>query len=360
MYWLEMVWWLSFSILMGYQLLVFRKREKRSSIHEWDELPGVSIVIAVKNGSDRLIQNLKLFQSQDYPVFEIIIVDDHSSHEEKQKLETALSGSDNIFLYHNNSPAGKKQALTLGNEKAKYPLILCTDADCIPSGSTWIKSMVLHSNGNDVVIGYSPYVKASGFLNHFVRFETVMTAIQYFSWALMGRPYMGVGRNMLYPRELFRELNPFEDHNNIPYGDDDLWIQQASRVAQVNVNLEEVSFMYSDPPASWHAWFRQKHRHMSAGHHYRINSWWQPGVYGMALILHWFLVPFLLTSITQNDMFFFLLAGWMIRWITYIQWTQKLGEKDTRIWYPLAEVAYAVYLAAVGIWTIAVKKKAWN
>jgi glycosyltransferase involved in cell wall biosynthesis len=360
MHWIEMVWWLSFSILMGYQLLVFRKRERITTVHEPDELPGVSIVIAVRNGSDRLIQHLQTFLSQDYPLYEIVVVDDHSEPDEKRKLEAAVSGHPNIFLYQADGLPGKKQALAIGIEKASHPIILCTDADCVPSGLMWIKSMVSHSHGNDVVIGFSPYIKSNGMLNRFIRFETVMTAIQYFSWALMGRPYMGVGRNMLYARQLFLDSNPFKDHESIPYGDDDLWIQQASRVAPVNVNLEESSFMYSHPAASWREWFRQKHRHLSAGHHYRMSSWWQPGVYGISLILHWFLVPFLLTSITQSDMLFFLLAGWMIRWITYIQWTQKLGERDTRIWYPLAEVAYAVYLAVVGVWTIVAKKKTWN
>ena len=80
----------------------------------------------------------------------------------------------------------------------------------------------------------------------------------------------------------------------------------------------------------------------------------------MALITHWFTLPFLLMSVVQSDISFFLIAGLMIRWITYIQWTQKLGEKDTRIWYPLAEVGYAVYLAAVGLWAIIAKKKTWN
>jgi len=360
MHWVEMIWWLSFSILMGYQLLVFRKREKRSSVQEWGELPGVSIVIAIKNGSDRLIQNLQAFLTLDYPVFEIIIIDDHSSHEEKQKLESALSGIDNIFLYHNDSLAGKKHALMQGIEKATHPLILCTDADCLPSGTAWIKSMVSHSNGNDVVMGYAPYIQTNGLLNGFVRFETVMTAIQYFSWALIGRPYMGVGRNMLYAKKLFKDIDPYKHHSNIPYGDDDLLIQQAARVAQVHTNLEKDSFMYSDAPANWRAWFRQKHRHMSAGHHYAMSSWWQPGIYGMALIGHWFTLPLLSAIITQRDIPFFLLAGLVIRWITYVQWTQKLGEKDTRIWYPLAEVAYAVYLAVVGVWTIVAKKKTWN
>ena len=360
MHWIEMLWWLSFSILMGYHLLVFRKRESRSSIHEGIELPGVSIVIAVKNGSERLIQNLEAFLSQDYPVFEIIIVDDHSSPEEKQKIETAVSGHTNIFLHHADGLPGKKQALSIGVEKAQYSLILCTDADCSPSGTSWIRSMVSHSNGNDVVIGYSLYVRTSSLLNRFVRFETVMTAIQYFSWALMGRPYMGVGRNLLFPRQIFEEVNPFKDHVDIPYGDDDAIVQKLSKATGVSVNLDSASFTCSDAPVSWSSWFRQKHRHMSAGHHYAMSSWWKPGLYGMALIIHWFTLPFLSPILAQSDISFFLLSGLMIRWITYVQWTQKLGEKDTRIWYPLAEMAYAVYLAVMGLWTLVTKKKTWN
>jgi hypothetical protein len=358
--WVEIVWWLSFSILMGYHLLVFRKRENRSSLHDWVELPGVSIIIAIKNGSDRFIQHLHVFITQDYPLYELIIIDDHSDPEEKRKLEAAVFGHTNIFLYHADGFPGKKQALTKGIDNAKHPIILCTDADCYPTGTSWIKSMVAHSNGNNVVLGFSPYVRTVGFLNRFVRFETVMTAIQYFSWALMGKPYMGVGRNMLYPRRLFQEVNPFKDHGNIPYGDDDLWIQQAMRVTKVGVNLEADSFIKSDPPINWHNWFRQKHRHLSAGHHYRLDSWWQPGLYGMALIAHWFLLPFLLTIVSQSNMLFFLLGGWAIRWVTYIQWTQKVGDRDTGLWYPLAEVVYAVYLAVIGVWTIIVKKKTWN
>ena len=67
--WIEIGWWFSFIIVMGYHLLVFRKRENKTSIHKWVELPGVSIVIAVKNGSDRLIQHLDLFLTQDYHLY---------------------------------------------------------------------------------------------------------------------------------------------------------------------------------------------------------------------------------------------------------------------------------------------------
>ena len=345
---------------MGYHLIVFRIRPHKFFKQVKNELPGVSVVIAVKNGSDALIQNLDAFLSQDYPAFEIVIVDDHSTSEEKQKLTAAITGHELISLYHSDGSPGKKQALSDGIEKAKYPLILCTDADCCPGGESWIKSMVSHGKDNNVVLGFSPYKRNHGLLNFFVRFETVMTAIQFFSWAVMKRPYMGVGRNMLFPKQLFEEIKPFKDHDAIPYGDDDLIVQQLADVAEVSVCVDMDSFTYSDAPVSWPTWFRQKHRHMSAGHHYKLKAWWRPGIFGIVLIGHWFLIPFLLIGHVQGDLWFFLLAGWMIRWITYIQWTQRLGEKDTRIVYPLAEVMYALYLAAMGLITLVAKKKTWN
>ena len=219
--------------------------------------------------------------------------------------------------------------------------------------------MVAKSEGSKMVLGYSPYVQQKGLLNLFLRFETVMTAIQYFSWAMLGKPYMGVGRNMLYPRNLFQQANPYE-HNNIPYGDDDLWVQQASSITEVKANLDISSFVYSDPPQSWSEWVKQKHRHMSAGHHYDHKSWWRPGLFGFALIINWFLIPFLLLGFTLNWIAGIFLAGLFIRWITYTAWTKKLGDSDTVVWYPLLELGYALYLAGMGLFTAVVKKKSWN
>lgn len=316
-------------------------------------------MIAVKNGSDRLSQNMDVIIAQDYPLFEIIIVDDHSSADERIKLEEIAKTIKKIFLFHNQEKPGKKQALSLGIENAKYPLILCTDADCRPSSTAWIKSMVAKSEGSKMVLGYSPYVQQKGFLNLFLRFETIMTAIQYFSWAMLGKPYMGVGRNMLYPRNLFQQANPYE-HNNIPYGDDDLWVQQASAITEIKANLDISSLVYSDPPQSWSGWLKQKHRHMSAGHHYDKKAWWRPGLFGFALIVNWFLLPFLLLGFTLNWIAGVFLAGLFIRWITYTAWTKKLGDSDTVVWYPLLELGYALYLAGMGLFTAVVKKKSWN
>lgn len=329
-------------------------------MQEWSALPGVSIVIAVKNGSENLVKNINTFITQDYPLFEIIIINDHSSPDEKNKLEEFVKQFSQISLYHSTDQPGKKQALTLGINKANYDLILCTDADCIPAGREWIKSMAGHSSGDELVLGYSPYLQRNGVLNCFIRFETVMTGIQYLSWAMVGRPYMGVGRNMLYPRKLFQQEEPYKNQKHIPYGDDDLWVQQASQRGNIVVNASKASHILSSPATSWSEWFNQKHRHLSAGHYYKKNFWWQPGLYGTALILHWAVLPFLMPFPTDGLIFIFMVLGLAIRWDTYRRWTYSLGDRDTNLWYPVLEVAYALYLAGMGVYTALAKKKTWN
>ena len=356
---LTILWCISLAVLTIYHFVVFRIRMKENEPNISEDFPGVSVVIAVKNGSAQLIENIGSIIAQEYPLFEMIIINDYSSADEKMKLEELTKRSPKIILYHNQEKPGKKQALSLGIEKASHPFILCTDADCRPSTTAWIKSMVAQSEGNKMVLGYSPYVEEKGLLNLYIRFETVMTAIQYFSWTMLGKPYMGVGRNMLYPRTLFQQSNPYE-HSNIPYGDDDLWVQKTSTITTVEANLDNASFVYSVPPQSLSEWMKQKHRHMSAGHHYDKKVLWQPGLYGLALIMNWFLFPFLVLGSMLNWITGLFLAGLFIRWITYAAWTKKLGDSDTVVWYPFLELGYALYLGGMGIFTAVVKKETWN
>lgn len=191
-------------------------------MQEW---PGVSIIIAHKNNATSLLQNLVSIADQDYPFFEIIIVDNESRADQLTLLKAGLAGSlQQVQLY--SSPGGKKDAITLGVQRAQYGKILCTDADCAPVTNQWIKHMASKSRVNDMILGYSPYQKKPGWLNSLIRFETVITSIQYMSWSMAGRPYMGVGRNMMYSREMFLRYQPYKDHT-IPYGDDDLLVQRV-------------------------------------------------------------------------------------------------------------------------------------
>ena len=83
-------------------------------------------------------------------------------------------------------------------------------------------------------------------------------------------------------------------------------------------------------------------------------------MYAMALISHWVLLPFLMMSSPDNMILAGFVLGLAVRWDSYRRGTSRLGDKDTDLWYPLLEVAYALYLAGMGIITIVAKKQTWN
>lgn len=321
--------------------------------------PGVSVVIAHKDHAEALLQNLESMLKQDYPLFEIIVVDDHSDAGNFEKLKHGL-GSDQRVKLIQNAGVGKKQALKEGIYLASHPLIMMTDADCKPITDQWIRSMVLAGGKQGVVLGYSPYEKTADWLNAMVRFETVMTGIQYISTALHGRPYMSVGRNILYPKYLIAETLGQGKFENLPYGDDDLTIQSLPEEVAYFVCYERKAHVVSDAPATWSAWWNQKHRHMSAGHHYQKKHWWRPGIFGIALVIHWVLFFVLLVSLPLSRFIPVFLIGLGIRWLGYVMWTSSLGDKDTIRYFPFLEIQYAIYLGVMGMYTLFNKKKTWN
>lgn len=339
-------------------MVIFKRKPftKPRTITQW---PGVSIIIAHRNDSAHLEENLQAISGQNYPLFEVIIVDDHSSTFEKNNLEKIVDTLDGVRIL--SSPAqGKKNALIFGIQSAQFELILCTDADCKPVSDQWIRKMVESGKPHEIVLGYSPCQKRSGWRNLLIRFETMMTAIQYMSWAMTGKPYMGVGRNLLFPRKLFLDKEPYKTVDGNPYGDDDLWVQALSAYVPSRVSDDPASFVETLPPGTWKQWFKQKHRHMSAGHYYSNKRWWQPGIYGMALILHWALVPVLIMCSFWWRWIPVFMIALIIRWISYHSWTQRLGDRDTIPWYPLLEINYAMYLGFMGLFTLIRRKKAWN
>jgi glycosyltransferase involved in cell wall biosynthesis len=323
-------------------------------------LPPVSVLIAVKNGADFLEKNIPRILQQDYPDFEIVIVDDHSDDPEKEKLKRIAATDPRIRLVHSDRLPGKKKAITSGVEMASHDIILCTDADCYPVTADWIRQMTVSHHDGNMVLGYSPYEKKKGLLNFLVRFETLMTGMQYLSWTMHGLPYMGVGRNLMYSKSVFRKINPYRQNQHIPYGDDDLLVQSMLDKKKITFCMEPASFVRSDPPVKWTDWISQKHRHLSAAHQYRFSTWWQPAVFGMALIGHWLLViPVMGSSLWKMA----LMPGALvlvIRWLSFIRWSQRLGDKDLQMWYPVLEIAYTFYLALVGMVTAFRKKKTWK
>jgi cellulose synthase/poly-beta-1,6-N-acetylglucosamine synthase-like glycosyltransferase len=371
-------WYISLLILTIYYLVVFLPRTRRHEVSPPAQQEGVSIVIPVKNGSALLKRNLPSILRQQYYPFEIIVVNDHSDEHEKEKLVQLQAQFPQFTLIHSDQPPGKKHALMLGVASAQHPFILCTDVDCAPMGEHWISGMMKASlrpvrlpltaprrsgtkaEAKEIVIGYSPYEKRPGILNTMIRFDTVMTAIQYLSWAILAKPYMAVGRNLLFSKKVFEQLNPFASNLHIPYGDDDTLIQAASGKYSIGIALHPETFVQSVPATSWKQWFLQKHRHLSAGMHYSASMWWQTGLFGIALIAHWIVAAWLIACYYHLFLLVVLLAGLLVRWIVAGWWMKRLRDTALIPVYPLLEIGYTIYLIAMGGMTLINKRRTWN
>ncbi|WP_395042972.1 glycosyltransferase [Flavobacterium sp.] len=305
----------------------------------------ISVIVCAKNEAENVAKFIPLLIEQNYPDFEIVLIDDASSDEtldlfeafEKQHSNIKLVKVENIEAFWGN----KKFALTLGIKAAKNEYLLFTDADCYPTSKDWITQMSSQfTQQKTIVLGYGAYEKIKGsFLNKIIRFETLLTATQCFGWAKIGKPYMGVGRNLAYKREEFFKVRGFMDHMKIRSGDDDLFINQAANNKNTTVCFTPESFTYSMPKTSFKDWFAQKRRHISTAKNYKPFDRTQLATFYISQLL-FVLLSIILLSFQFKWIIVLSLVGfrYIIAWISMGFAASKLKEKDVIYWFPIIEI----------------------
>jgi poly-beta-1,6-N-acetyl-D-glucosamine synthase len=234
----------------------------------------ISVIISARNEEENLRNYLPEILSQNYPDYEVVVVNDCSfdySDEVLSEFEKQYDRLKIVTINENDRfKTGKKFALTLGIKAAKHEHLLFTDADCRPASADWITRMAANfTPGTEIVLGYSPYNRSRGLLNAFIRFETLKSAINYLSSALAGDPYMGVGRNLAYTKTLFFSVKGFASHMHVLAGDDDLFVNQNANADNTAVEIHPDAFTYTTAKTTFGGWQRQKKRHMGVGKLYR-------------------------------------------------------------------------------------------
>jgi cellulose synthase/poly-beta-1,6-N-acetylglucosamine synthase-like glycosyltransferase len=236
----------------------------------------VSIVICARNEEKNLMNNLPVIMEQDHPEFEVIVVNDSSWDDTGSILKAYSLRYSNLKVVsldeEKQNMQGKKFALTLGIKAAKHDIVLLTDADCVPQSSSWIKEMTKGLvDQHQIALGFSPYQKHEGWLNRVIRFDTIMIAVQYLGFARAGKPYMGVGRNLAYNKEIFFKVGGFKNHYSIASGDDDLFVNQVANARNTIIVTSPESQTISEPKKTWSDWFLQKRRHFTTAPFYKAE-----------------------------------------------------------------------------------------
>jgi glycosyltransferase involved in cell wall biosynthesis len=343
------------------QVSFFKAKNKEKS-----QQHPVRVVVCARDEAANLARNLPGLLVQKYnSTHEIIVVNHNSQDETKYLLEEFKKTFKDIRIVNLEQEAkgipGKKYPLSMGIKESKHEIVLLTDADCVPSSEFWLTKMQDgYNEGTEIVLGYGAYYKKPGTLNKLIRFETFHSALQYFSFALSGIPYMGTGRNLSYKKTLFLRNKGFSSINHLPGGDDDLFINKVANRTNTNVVIDKDAFTFSEPKNSFGEWFRQKMRHYTTGKFYKPVHKFFLGLYSMS--------HFLFYSLFVASLFYFdwrlVCSVFLLRLISqafiYYKAMHKLGEKDLFAWWWLFDIWMVIYyfIFVPAIWKT--PKKTWN
>ena len=275
-----------------YYFIVFIRFLIHKNIDETVKVP-VSIVICAKNEQENLEKNLPLILEQEYPEFEVIVVNDCSVDDTEDVLKRLKLKYSNlrstIIKEDEKFQHGKKLALTVGIKSAKNEWMLLTDADCFPSSKYWLAGMASQFKPDaSIVLGYGGFEEKKGFLNKIIRYDAAVIALQYFSFALFGRPYMGVGRNLAYRRSLFFANKGFASHARIDSGDDDLFINETATKANVAYVYNKEAHTRCEAKDTFEKWADQKKRHFTTFSRYKSRDIFLLGLEIFSRVLFYF------------------------------------------------------------------------
>lgn len=238
-----------FYYLRYYMQPLYRiQAEKKQRVHFNNSQPGISVIIYANNDSEQLAANLPFFLEQEYPEYEVIVVNDGSSDES----EEVLSSFENKYrhLYHTFLSEGarnlsrRKLSLTLGIKAARHEIVLLTNANCRPASNQWIQTIARNfTDKTDLVLGYTRFDQKKGFGERFIAFDLLLRSVRFLGYALACKPYMGEGTNLAYRKSVFFEHKGFAKYMHLHLGDDDLFVNQVATRRNTKVELAEDACM---------------------------------------------------------------------------------------------------------------------
>ncbi|MCK0131015.1 glycosyltransferase [Flavobacteriaceae bacterium F08102] len=336
------------------------------SVKQWPLIPQkpISILIAAKNEYDQLRKNLPKILTQDYPTFEVIIIIDATTDRSKHLIEGFQKTYKNLHLVDipksQNYQGNKKNALRHGISKAQYKQLIFTDADCYPNSNQWLSHMISPMNSKkDIVLGYGAYEKTPSFLNKLIRYETLLTAMQYFAYAESGFPYMGVGRNLAFKKAVLGS-NPYLSHQHLLSGDDDLMVNTLANANNTASMIAPKSFTYSAPEKTVRSWIKQKKRHYTTAASYKVVHKLALGLFFISQFLFWFLAIILLaTSFNSFIVISLIIIRLGIQYVIFKKVAKKLKEIDLKRFLPILDFLLVTVQLYCGISNLISKPKNW-
>jgi len=361
----EILWFVFFSafaVQLFYLIFIFGRLaffyKKPSEVAFEENNERVTVIISARNELENLKKLLPNLFAQDYPNTEVLVVNDQSvDGTEDWLMELAIGHPDLKMVHVRYTPdhvTSKKYALTLGIKVASSDIILLTDADCMPVSNQWIRRMTAPLRLEDKIfaIGHGSYQTLPGFLNKLIQFETMLTALYYFSFGLWKSPFMGVGRNLCYRRSFFMEQKAFKGLWHITGGDDDLFVNKYATKKNTAMVIHPESITLSLPKTKFEDFLVQKRRHFHAGKYYRLKDKLKLGIYSLTHLIYWLSAIILLAMSRSWEpivlILGFVLTRALLQYTIIRQAKMKLEGMGKVLWTMFFDFMYMIYFWIVG------------
>jgi cellulose synthase/poly-beta-1,6-N-acetylglucosamine synthase-like glycosyltransferase len=353
-----------------FYLIVYRKitlkKYYNQPLLENKDLPPLSVIVVAKNDEYNLKSKLIEILEQDYPKYEVIVVNDASTDD----TEYVLKGLSVIYSHlkivniveNVNKFQGQKFPISIGIKSAKYENLVLIKADCKPNSFEWLKHIAsAFSTNKEIVLGYANIANRKGLLNKIIQYDHTIRAMNYISFALCKKPYMGEGYNLAYKKSLFYKVGGFIKHYNLSAGDDDIFINQVANNKNTAVVLSEPSQITFDSYKSYKDWIKSKKSNIISRKHFKTTHKLSLAFLPCITWLFYFsLISLFLVSIPWQYILIAILLKWILQIFVYYKVFKKLKTKKLYIFAPILELYQMFLNLTLEIRILTTKKSRWK
>ena len=239
-----------------------KARGTASAARPTTDQPSVTVLVYSRNAAKALARNLPILLTQDYPDYEVMVLDDDSCDD----TSDVLSMMDQRYakLFHSRidkrarAMSHRKLAVLLGAKASHDDIILMTHAECQPVSADWISGMVRHFSNPavEVVLGPVVYERHMSFVSRFCEFDLFRRLLLLFGITLSCRPFAGWGQNLAFRKRTFyaNRSQGFQRHLKMQPGEDDLFVADVAHGNNVAVEMGADSLVTDQSQPLFDAW----------------------------------------------------------------------------------------------------------
>ncbi|MCO6491821.1 MAG: glycosyltransferase [Phaeodactylibacter sp.] len=367
-------------LLLAYAVVIQRCLAAWNALPEWERPAGyhprtfISVLIPARNEAPVIGQLLDSLRRQSYPkeLFEVIVIDDHSSDDTAAFVEQhPMLNLRLLHLAAHIDPAEKilsykKKALALGLEHACGTLVVTTDADCVVPPH-WLACHAAFHETTDAWFVAAPVLfhREQNLLQRFQSLDFIgMMAVT--GAGIQSRfLYMANGANLAFTKTLFQDIGGYMGNEQYASGDDIFLIQKAAarRPGKVAFLKSREAAVHSLPVPDWKSFVNQRLRWGTKNANYK--DWRITAVLGLVFLLCWFILGMFLAvpwfGFYGLGLALALFAGKGLADYLFLSTAAGFfGRSRLMKDFWLLEVMHVLYIAAIGLLSLLIRQYEWK